>query len=68
MAYKMTIRERCNWLNRKDIIVLLESAGIACYDNETDDVLRDALIVNVEDGTIPQDALDKYVGNELGLA
>jgi hypothetical protein len=39
-------------LDREDLVKLLEDAGIQCYDTETDAVLREALKVNVEDGTI----------------
>lgn len=41
-----------NQMDRDDIIIALESVGIACYDHESTDLLRDALIDNVADGTI----------------
>jgi hypothetical protein len=48
------IRRKTNWLNREEIVVILENYGFMCYDNETEDELREALISNVEDGTIPE--------------
>ncbi len=51
----MGLRERANWLSREEIVSILETeACIACYGNETTDDLREALVVNVEDGTIPE--------------
>lgn len=41
-----------NKLSRQEIVELLESVGIACYDSENTEMLREALRVNVEDGTI----------------
>lgn len=41
-----------NWLSRQEIINHLESVGIACFDTESTDDLREALRSNVEDGTI----------------
>jgi len=41
-----------NWLDRQDIVEILERYGFACHDSETTDELRDALRVNVEDGTV----------------
>ncbi len=46
------LRERLNWLDRARIVELLEGASIACYDREPTDELREALAVNIEDGTI----------------
>jgi len=39
-------------LDRDQIVSLLESISIQCYDNESTETLREALIVNVEDGTL----------------
>lgn len=44
--------QHINQMDRDDIIIALESVGIACYDHESTDMLRDALIDNVADGTI----------------
>lgn len=41
-----------NWLERAEIVSILESYGFACYDSESTDELREALKANVEDGTI----------------
>lgn len=58
----MLTRDRLNWLNRADVETLLEDVGIACYENETTDELRDAVAANIEDGTIDGAALDRYIG------
>lgn len=47
------IHTTINWLDREDIVRILESYGFACYDSETTDDLREALRINVMDGTIP---------------
>lgn len=47
------IRRKINWLNRQEIVTILEDNGFQCYDSETTDELREALFSNVEDGTIP---------------
>jgi hypothetical protein len=44
-----------NNMSRAQIIYWLEGAGIQCYDNESTDVLREALRVNIYDGTITLD-------------
>ena len=41
------------WLERHNIVQLLENVSIQCYDEEPTDELREALRVNIEDGTIP---------------
>jgi len=51
------VRRAVNWLDRADIVRHLESAGIACYDSEDTDTLREALLVNLEDGTIDPEVL-----------
>jgi len=43
-------RERC--------VELLERVGIQCYDSETTQTLREAVRVNVEDGTIEESYLE----------
>lgn len=45
-------------MGRKQIVELLEGVSIECRDDETTEELREALKVNVEDGTIPADALE----------
>ena len=51
------LRERLNRLDRSQIVTLLESVSIACYDSESTDELREALAVNIEDGTIDESSL-----------
>lgn len=46
-------------LDRTKVVELLESASIQCYDHESDEELRQALRVNVADGTIPEESLDE---------
>lgn len=49
----MDINTAINSLTREQLVELLTNyAGIQCYDEETDDVLREALRVNVADETI----------------
>jgi len=47
-----------NWLDRKELVEILEQHGFACYDTESTDDLREALRANVLDGTIPRSVLD----------
>lgn len=58
----MSPRERLNWLDRAEVEALLEGVGIACYESETTDELRDAVMANIEDGTILEEELDPYIG------
>jgi hypothetical protein len=44
-------------LTREECFTLLESCCIACYESESDEVLRAAVQANVEDGTISPDEL-----------
>ena len=46
-----------NWMDRSEIVTLLEGACIQCYDHETIEMLKEELILNVLDGTIelPED-------------
>jgi len=41
-------------LSREECVQLLEGAGIQCYDHEPIEVLREAVEVNVKDGTIKE--------------
>lgn len=50
----MDIRRQINWMEREEIVTVLENYSFCCYDSETTDSLRDALFENVEDGTIPK--------------
>ena len=45
-------------LSRDACVELLESVGIQCYDSEPIEVLREAVEVNVADGTISREALE----------
>lgn len=47
-----------NWMDRAAIVALLEGVSIQCRDDESDDVLREALRANLMDGTIPFDEID----------
>ncbi|WP_305906292.1 hypothetical protein Q9L42_020825 (plasmid) [Methylomarinum sp. Ch1-1] len=51
-----------NWLDRDDIVDILESHGFACYDKESTDELREALRANIEDGTIDAACLENSNG------
>ena len=51
-------RKSINWLNRSEICYILEGYCFAVYDDESTETLRKALFVNVEDGTIPEDAIN----------
>jgi ribosome-binding factor A len=45
-------------LSREGCVELLEHVGIQCYDSETVDMLREAVRVNVADGTIAPEELE----------
>ncbi len=49
--------EKINWLDRERIIELLESIGIACYDDEDTQLLRECLEENVP-GNIDESQLE----------
>lgn len=62
-AIKMTqvtsiIRTSLNWMDREALVAVLEGISIQCYDHESDDVLRDAIVQNIEDGTLSADDID----------
>lgn len=44
-------------LTRDDCVLLLESISIQCYDHEDVSTLREAVAVNIEDGTLEEDLL-----------
>ena len=52
-----TLHTAINWLDREDIVAILEDHGFACYDNEATQELREALREGVEDGTIDVSAI-----------
>ena len=45
-------REKLNWKDRGALEAILASVGIESYPNETDEELKDAIIANIEDGTL----------------
>lgn len=47
-----------NWLGRDKIVALLEGNGMACYDSESTDDLREALKECIKDGDISMEAID----------
>ena len=47
-------RSTINWMNRNEICYILEGFCFQVFDDESTATLREALIVNVEDGTIPE--------------
>lgn len=49
--------DKLNQLRRWQIEKILEANGFACYDNETIEDLREALRVNLRDGTIDRSVL-----------
>ncbi len=46
------------YLSREQCVAILESICIQCYDNEDVAALREAVRVNIEDGTLPPDVLN----------
>ena len=54
------LRKTINWLSRSEVESLLNSIGIACYDEESDTFLRDTLQENVESGEIPEAAVNAF--------
>jgi hypothetical protein len=42
-------------LDRDACVKALESVGIACYDHEDTATLRDAVLANIQDGTLDPD-------------
>jgi len=45
-------RQTIGWMDRGEIATILEGCGFAVYDDESTSALREALLANVEDGTI----------------
>lgn len=52
------VRRKISRLSRERVISLLENVSIACGENESLETLREALAVNVEDGTISPETLE----------
>lgn len=52
MSSNKNIWKQVNWMDRGDIEKALESIGIACYDDESTQLLREALVENVKSGNI----------------
>lgn len=53
------VEKALNWCSRAKLQDILERHGFAVYDSETTEELREAVKVNIEDGTIAEDALDE---------
>ena len=51
-------RAKLNWKSRAELESILESVGIASYPNETDEELKEAIVANVNDGTLDASVLD----------
>jgi len=51
-------RTTIKWMNRNEICYILEGFCFQVFDDESTDTLREALIVNVEDGTIPEHVIN----------
>lgn len=62
------IWRKVNWMDREDIVRVLEDHGFACHDSESDDELRQALVSNIEDDTIDNSALDDVAVPERGAS
>jgi len=48
---------RLNWMDRQDIVELLENDSIQCYDSDLLDDLKEAVMQNLDDGTFTLDML-----------
>lgn len=58
MADNRDLWKAVNWLDRSKVVEILESYSFQCYDNESTDELRQALVSNIEDGTIDPSVLN----------
>lgn len=54
----MSIWRKINWLDRKDIVQLLEGISIQCYDDEPTQLLKECLAENIEEGLIDESQLE----------
>ena len=57
----MDLRTCINWLNRDQIQTLLESNGMAVYDSESMEDLKDTLQECVKSGDIDKDEIRSLV-------
>lgn len=51
-------------LSRASLVTVLENVCIQCYDSESTEVLREAVRVNVDDGTISGEAISAAWGSQ----
>lgn len=58
---EMSIDRMVLEMDRDALVAALEGVCIRCYDHESDEVLREAVRVNIEDGTIDPLALDTNI-------
>ena len=49
-------------LPRHELVKALENISIQCYDSESDQVLEEALAVNIEDGTTSIPDVNELLG------
>lgn len=54
----VSIAEKLNWLSYDKLSAILESYGFAINHDDSEDTLREAVRVNIEDGTIPEDIIN----------
>lgn len=54
---KKEVKDRVNSLERSKIVKILENHGFHCYDTEDVQMLRIAVLINIEDGTISENAI-----------
>jgi hypothetical protein len=52
---------RLDELDRDALLNILEGYGFAVFDHESDAELREAVRVNIKDGTIPADVVESYL-------
>lgn len=52
------IHTALNWMDRSEIVAILEGISIQCYDHESDAILREAVIQNIEDGTLDASSIN----------
>ena len=60
MKLTQKIHTAINWLSRQQIVELLESNGMACYDSEDTDSLRATLAQCIEEDEIAPNDLVTY--------
>ncbi len=52
MRNEQELHDAARKMSRAKVIEKLESVGIACFDNESDDKLETALVQNILDGNV----------------